>query len=68
VRAQAKQETLPESRFVFYRIGLIATELGRYGEARAAFQEYLALTTSMQDPEFLQTRAASEEALRGMPK
>lgn len=68
VRAQAKQETLPESRFVFYRLGLLAVELGRNGEARAAFQEYLALTTSMQDPEFLQTRAESEEALRRLSK
>ena len=68
VRTQAKQETLPESRFVFYRIGLLAKELGRNGEARAAFQEYLALTTSMQDPEFKQTRAEAEEALRRLPK
>lgn len=68
VRAQARRETLPESRFVFYRIGLLAKELGHYGEARAAFQEYLALTTSMEDDEFKQTRAESEEALRSLPK
>jgi tetratricopeptide (TPR) repeat protein len=68
VRAQARQETLPEARFVFYRIGLLAAELGRNGEARSAFQEYLALTTQMQDPEFVQTRTDAEAALRQLPK
>ncbi len=68
VRAQAGQETLPESRLVFFRIGLLAAELGQTGEARAAFQEYLAQTKNMQDPEFTQSRAESEAALRRLPK
>jgi tetratricopeptide (TPR) repeat protein len=68
VRAQAKTETLPESRFVFYRIGLLASELGQLGEARAAFQEFLAQTAEMQDDEFKQTRSEAEKALSRLPK
>jgi Tfp pilus assembly protein PilF len=68
VRAQAKEETLPESRFVFYRIGLLAAEMGKNGEARAAFQEYLAQTKHLQDPEFKETRADAEAALRRLPR
>ncbi len=68
VRAQARTETLPESRFVFYRLGLLAAELGRNSDARLAFQEFLAQTTSMKDEEFLNTRADAENALRRLPK
>ncbi|HEY0544386.1 MAG TPA: hypothetical protein VGC91_03235 [Pyrinomonadaceae bacterium] len=68
VRAQAKQETLPESRFVLYRIGLLAGELGQAGEARSAFEEFLAATKDMQDEEFKQTRAEVTDALSRLPK
>lgn len=68
VRAAAREETLPESRQVFYRIGLLAAELGKNGEARQALQEYLAQTKNAQDPEFKQARAEAEAALRRLPK
>ncbi len=68
VRAQAKTETLPESRFVFYRIGLLAAELGQTGEARTALQEFLAQTKDMQDDEFKQKRSEAADALRRLPQ
>lgn len=57
-RAQARNELLPESRFVFYRLGLLYAEANRKAEARAAFQEYLSLTQGIQDEETKRTRAA----------
>jgi len=68
VRAEAAAETLPESRQVFYRLGLLAAELGRNAEARQALQEYLAHTKNATDPEFRETRAEAEAALRRLPK
>jgi tetratricopeptide (TPR) repeat protein len=67
VRAQARTETLPESRFVFYRIGLLAAELGQTGEARTALQEFLEQTKDMQDDEFKQKRSEAADALRRLP-
>ena len=68
VRAQARTETLPESRFVFYRIGLLAAELGQAGEARSALQEFLERTKEMQDDEFKQKRSEAADALRRLPQ
>jgi hypothetical protein len=68
VYAQSKVETLPESRLVLYRIGLLSAELGKNNEARAALQEFLALTNNAQDEEFKQARAESEATLRRLPR
>ncbi len=68
VHSQAKQETLPESRLVSYRIGLLAAELGKPNEARVALQEFLAQTQTAQDEEFKQARAESEATLRKLPR
>jgi tetratricopeptide (TPR) repeat protein len=68
VRAEARAETLPESRQVFYRLGLLAAELGRNVEARQALQEYLAHTKNATEPEFRESRAEAEAALRRLPK
>jgi tetratricopeptide (TPR) repeat protein len=45
-KAQARKELLPESKSVFFRLGMLYAELGRRDEARAALREYLALTSS----------------------
>lgn len=63
-RAQARNELLPESRFVFYRLGLLYAEFGKKEEARAALQEYLSLTQGIKDKETTQTRIEVENALR----
>ena len=68
MRAQARSETLPESRLVFYRIGLLNVELGQPQEARAAFQEFLTLTRDIQTPGVKQARTESENALRNLPR
>jgi Flp pilus assembly protein TadD len=43
-RSQARREMLPASKLVIFRLGMLYSELGRRNEARAAFEEYLALT------------------------
>lgn len=63
-RAQARNELLPESRFVFYRLGLLYAEFGRKEDARAALQEYLSLTQGIKDKETTQTRIAVQEELK----
>ena len=60
----ARRELLPESRLVFYRLGLLYQEAGKPNEARAALQEYLALTDDMQDPITQQTRPLAAAALQ----
>ena len=60
----ARRELLPESRLVFYRLGLLYQEAGKLNEARAALQEYLALTNDMQDPITQQTRPLAAAALQ----
>jgi predicted Zn-dependent protease len=64
VRAQGHSETLPESRLIFYRMGLLNQELGHPQEARAAFQEFLSVTRGILTPEIEQARSQSEAALR----
>lgn len=66
VRAQGRSETLPESRLIFYRLGLLNAELGHREEARTAFQEFLSLTRGMLTPDIQQARAQSEAALRDL--
>ena len=63
VRAQGRTETLPESRLVFYRLGLLNDEMGNPEEARAAYQEFLSLTEHMLTPDIDQARTQSKAAL-----
>ncbi len=63
VRIQGRTETLPESRMIFYRLGLLNVELGHPQEARDAFQEFLALTQGMLAPEVEQARSQARAAL-----
>lgn len=66
VRAQGRTETLPESRLIFYRLGLLNAELGHPQDARDAFREFLFLTQGMLTPEIKQARSESEAALRNL--
>jgi tetratricopeptide (TPR) repeat protein len=66
VRAQGRTETLPESRLIFYRLGLLNAELGHREDARNAFQEFLSLTRDMLTPEIKRARSESEVGLRNL--
>jgi tetratricopeptide (TPR) repeat protein len=68
VRAQARTEPLPESRLIFYRIGLLNSELGHPEEARVAFQEFLFRTQGLLTPEIKQARSECETALRKLTR
>lgn len=68
VRAQARTETLPESRLVFYRIGLLNVELGQPQAARAAFQEFLTLTRDTLTPDIQKARTQVEVALGNLSR
>jgi tetratricopeptide (TPR) repeat protein len=66
VQPQARSETLPESRLIFFRLGLLNQELGHPQEAGAAFQEFVAITRGILTPEIQQARSQSEAALRNL--
>jgi predicted negative regulator of RcsB-dependent stress response len=65
-RAQARVETLPESRLIFYRLGQLNVELGRRQDAGDAFREFLSLTQGMLTPDIKRARSESEIALRNL--
>ena len=48
-KTQARRELLPESKSVFLRLGMLYGELSRKDEARAALNEFLAATASIND-------------------
>lgn len=68
VRVQGRTETLPESRLIFYRIGLLNAGLNRPQEARQAFQEFLSLTQGMLTPDIVKARSQAETALRTLDR
>ena len=49
-RAQARTESLPESRLLLYGLGLLNVELGHPEDARDAFLEFLSVTQGMLTP------------------
>ncbi len=63
-RGQARTETMPESRLVFYGLGLLNAELGHSQDARDAFVEFLAITQGVLTPGIQDARSKSEVALR----
>ena len=65
-RDQARTESLPESRLLFYSLGLLNAEQGRTRDARDAFLEFLSATRSMLTPEIKQARSEAEVALRDL--
>ena len=66
VRAQARSESLPESRLLLYGLGLLNLELGHREDARDAFLEFLSVTQGMLTPGIQQARAETEVALRNL--
>lgn len=59
-----RTDALPESRLIFYRLGLLNAELGHTQEARDAYQEFLSLTKDILSPDIQLARSKSEDALR----
>jgi hypothetical protein len=68
VRAQARTESLPESRMIFYDLGMLNAELGHPQDARDAFREFLSVTQGMLIPPIKQARSKSEVALRDLAR
>lgn len=66
-RPYARRELLPESRTVFFRLGSLYAEANKPAEARAALQEYLALTNNMTDGVTLQQRQQAAALLQKLP-
>jgi tetratricopeptide (TPR) repeat protein len=66
VRVQGRTETLPESRLIFYRLGLLHAGLKHPQEARQAFQEFLSLTQGMLTPDIVKARSQAEITLRNL--
>ncbi len=65
-RNQATKEFLPESKSVLLRLGMLYAELGRKAEAKAVLQEYLKLTTQMQDNISLSDRQQALNLLKSL--
>jgi tetratricopeptide (TPR) repeat protein len=54
--SQARRELLPESKNIFFRLGMIYAENGRNVDARDAFNEYLRESASFKDKNTLANR------------
>ncbi|MFZ1699865.1 MAG: hypothetical protein WBO10_15565 [Pyrinomonadaceae bacterium] len=65
-QAQARRELLPESKSIFFRLGMLYGEIGRRDEARNAFTEYLRQTASFNDKTTLATRSQTAKALESL--
>ncbi len=63
-RAQAKREMLGASKLVLLRLGMLYAEMGRKGESKVAFEEFLAATASAGDPTSLRDRRQAAELLK----
>jgi tetratricopeptide (TPR) repeat protein len=63
-RTHGRTDALPESRLIFYRLGLLNAELGHTQEARDAYQEFLSLTKDILSPDIQLARSKSEDALK----
>jgi predicted negative regulator of RcsB-dependent stress response len=67
-RDHGRTDALPESRLIFYRLGLLNAELGHTQEARDAYQEFLSLTKDILSPDIQLARSKSEDALRELAR
>lgn len=63
-RTQARREMLPESKNIFMRLGMLYGETGQKEKAREALQEYLNVSSGINDAETLKTRQRASELLR----
>jgi tetratricopeptide (TPR) repeat protein len=66
MRAQAKSELLPESKSVFLRLGMLYGELGRKDDAKAALNEYLRSTASINDKNTIDGRNQATRLLENL--
>ncbi|MGC2234870.1 MAG: hypothetical protein WA584_01745 [Pyrinomonadaceae bacterium] len=63
-KKQAKVELLPESKTVLLRLGMLYAEQGKNQEAKDVLQEYLKLTTNLQDKFTQQDRKQAADLLK----
>jgi tetratricopeptide (TPR) repeat protein len=63
-RTNGRNDALPESRLIFYRLGLLNAELGHTQEARDAYNEFLSLTKDILSPDIQLARSKTEDALK----
>ncbi|MFN3330784.1 MAG: tetratricopeptide repeat protein, partial [Pyrinomonadaceae bacterium] len=63
VKERAKRELMPESKSVFFRLGLLYAEMGRKTEARANLQEFLRFSTSFKNKVTVREREIALEYL-----
>lgn len=62
-QTQARRELLPESKNVFFRLGMLYGETGRKDEARSALDEYLRQSASLNHKNTLATRIQAAKML-----
>lgn len=65
-RTQARKELLPESKAVFFRLGMLYGEMGRKDEARTALREFIDLTTAAKDKDTVQERSQANTLLQNL--
>jgi protein O-mannosyl-transferase len=65
-QTHGRTDALPESRLIFYRLGLLNAELGHTQEARDSYLEFLSLTKDILTPDIQLARSKSEDALRDL--
>ncbi|MBK7803673.1 MAG: hypothetical protein IPJ55_13600 [Chloracidobacterium sp.] len=63
VRDQAGREMLADSKVVYFRLGLLYSELANSSEARRNFQEFLAATENNRSPAIIGDRKQATAAL-----
>lgn len=65
VRTAAASELIPAATLVYFRLGMLYSELGRSQDANAAFRQYLERTETLKDAETLAYRKIAADHLSG---
>ena len=63
-RPQARRELLPESKNIFLRLGMLYGEAGQKDKSREALQEYLKVTSGLNDKESTKNRQIADNLLK----
>lgn len=63
-KTQARRELLPESKNIFLRLGMLYGEAGQKEKAREALQEYLRVTSGLNDKESTKNRQIAGNLLK----
>jgi len=66
VQDAARSETLPGSKSVFLRLGMLYAEAGRKDQARSALQEFLTLTANSSDKTIIAERELATRQLQAL--